>query len=509
MWRSAFATHGLALTAVALACRSALGAEVDPLLASQARERGVVESLIVLPDQAAPSLTPLDANADYKIHRRALVDALRSRATAQQADLRQWLDTRGIEYHAYWISNLVWARLSSADLSALAQRRDVAKVATNPQIPMHLPQQTAALQIPDAVEAIGWGVAKINAPLVWAAGFNGQGVVIAGEDTGYQWNHPALINHYRGWDGAQADHNYNWHDAIHTNGGANVCGVDSPAPCDDDGHGTHTAGTFVGGDGGSNQIGVAPGSKWIGCRNMDAGAGTPARYIECMQWLLAPTDLADANPNPDLAPDIVSNSWSCPPSEGCTVGNEIQGAVNAVVAGGIFFAAAAGNTNATHTNACGQINEAPAIYDASFVVGATGTADGLANFSLRGPVADSSLIRPDISAPGVSVCSSIPTNSYSCAYSGTSMATPHVAGAAALVLSINPALKGHPDQIAQILRATAARTGVTDPIAQTCGGTLASQWPNNMLGYGRVDAYAAAVMADTLFKDGFDGAAAN
>ena len=82
-------------------------------------------------------------------------------------------------------------------------------------------------------------------------------------------------------------------------------------------------------------------------------------------------------------------------------------------------------------------------------------------------------------------------------------------GAAALVLSINPALKGHPDQIAQILRATAARTGVTDPIAQTCGGTLASQWPNNMLGYGRVDAYAAAVMADTLFKDGFDGAAAN
>ena len=90
------------------------------------------------------------------------------------------------------------------------------------------------------------------------------------------------------------------------------------------GHGSHTIGTMVGDDGGSNQVGVAPGAKWIGCRNMNAGDGTPAQYNECAQFFLAPTDLSGANPNPDLAPDVISNSWGCPASEGCTAGNEVQ-----------------------------------------------------------------------------------------------------------------------------------------------------------------------------------------
>src|SRR5207244_7885026 len=83
-----------------------------------------------------------------------------------------------------------------------------------------------------------------------------------------------------------ADHDYNWHDSIH-DGVGNPCGNDSPEPCDDNGHGTHTIGTVVGDDGAGNQIGMAPGAKWIGCRNMDQGNGTPARYIECMEYFLA------------------------------------------------------------------------------------------------------------------------------------------------------------------------------------------------------------------------------
>ena len=66
---------------------------------------------------------------------------------------------------------------------------------------------------------------------------------------------------------------------------------ESPEPCDDNGHGTHTTGTTVGDDGAGNQIGVAPGAKWIGCRNMDQGNGTPATYTECFQFFIAPTDL--------------------------------------------------------------------------------------------------------------------------------------------------------------------------------------------------------------------------
>ena len=84
------------------------------------------------------------------------------------------------------------------------------------------------------------------------------------------------------------------------------------------------------------------------------------------------------------------------------------------------------------------------------------------------------------------------------------MATPHVAGAAALLMSVNPALKGHPDQVGQILRDTARRQGITDPSNTGCGGLTMATWPNYQAGYGRIDAWAAAIKADTLFKDGFD-----
>ena len=72
-----------------------------------------------------------------------------------------------------------------------------------------------------------------------------------------------------------------------------------------------------GDDGAGNQIGVAPGAKWIGCRNMDQGVGTPATYTECFQFFIAPTDLNGQNPNPTLRPHVMNNSWGCPPSEGC------------------------------------------------------------------------------------------------------------------------------------------------------------------------------------------------
>src|SRR6185295_14141036 len=135
---------------------------------------------------------------------------------------------------------------------------------------------------PAAIEAIEPGISYSKAPQVWALGFTGQGIVVGGADTGYQWDHPALKPHYRGWNGVTANHDYSWHDSIHSSAGP--CVGNSPQPCDDNSHGTHTMGTAIGSDGGSNQIGMAPGAKWIGCRNMDQGNGTPTTYAECFQF---------------------------------------------------------------------------------------------------------------------------------------------------------------------------------------------------------------------------------
>jgi len=490
---------------LALACLAAFGAasaaNVDPQLTASSRD---ADALIVFA-KSSHTVAPLAPDADYKMRRRALVDSLRAQADVSQRDVRSWLDAHGIAYRSYWVSNVIEARLSQSAIAELAGRNDVASIKSNRAFAMPLPQVEQGTA-PNTIEAIPYGVTKIQAPDVWAAGYNGQGIVIAGEDTGYQWDHPALQPHYRGWDGATADHNYNWHDSIHDSSG-NPCGNDSPEPCDDVGHGTHTAGTFAGDDGGTHQIGVAPGAKWVGCRNMDAGNGTPARYIECMQWMLAPTDSNDANPNPDLAPDVVSNSWGCPTSEGCTTGDELEAAVASVVAGGILFVASAANDGPD----CGTIVTPPATYDASFVVGATDSQDRMAGFSSRGPVDGSTLIRPDLSAPGVGVNSSLPPNAYG-NLSGTSMAAPHVSGTAALVMSVNPALRGHPDQVAEILRSSTVTDGITDPSNTGCGGLTMNDWPNYQAGYGRLNAYAAAVLAglqvpnDTVFADGFDGA---
>ncbi|HJU40350.1 MAG TPA: S8 family serine peptidase [Tahibacter sp.] len=485
---------------LALACLAALPAARAAHVDQRVLDADVADALIVF--EAAPASTPpLAPDADYKLHRRALVERLRAHADASQRDVRAWLDAHAIPYRSYWIANVIQARLPRAAVDALASRGDIARIEPNVRIAMRLPQPEPAARNPAAPEAISWGVAKIDAPAAWALGDTGQGVVIAGEDTGIQWDHPALQPHYRGWDGATAVHDYNWHDSIHDAAAGNACGSDSPFPCDDHVHGTHTAGTFIGDDGATHQTGVAPGAKWIGCRNMDGGVGTPARYIECMQWMLAPTDANGANPNPDLAPDVISNSWGCPVSEGCTVGDELEGTVENVVAGGIFFVASAANEGP----ACETIVKPPATYDASFVVGATNSADQIASYSSRGPVVASALIRPDIAAPGSSVISSEPPSTYG-SLSGTSMAAPHVSGTAALVMSMNPALKGHPAEVAAILRATTVTDGITDPSNTGCGGLTMADWPNYQAGYGRLDALAAVIAADTLFADGFDTA---
>ncbi|MGD1992194.1 MAG: S8 family serine peptidase, partial [Anaerolineae bacterium] len=262
--------------------------------------------------------------------------------------------------------------------------------------------------------------------------------------------------------------------------------VDSPEPCDDHGHGTHTMGTMVGDDGGDNQIGVAPGAEWIGCRNMDRGYGTPASYIECFEFFLAPYPIGGdplTDGRPDLAPDVVNNSWGCPPSEGCDP-DTLRATVEAVRAAGILVVTSAGNSGPI----CGSVDDPPAIYEAALSVGATYASDAITSFSSRGPVTvdGSNRRKPDISAPGSGIRSSVPGGGYA-SMSGTSMAAPHVSGVAALLWSFAPHLLGDVAGT-EILMERTARPRFT---TQGCGGDGPSDVPNHVYGWGVVDALAA------------------
>lgn len=462
--------------------------KVDPWVL-QTAAGGETEFLVYLTAQA--NLSAAKSLPTRLEKGRYVFQALTTIASRTQKGLLIELERLGLEYRPYWIANMVWVRGDLTDVQLLAQRYDVEHLYANPSVKLDTPEITASHQ--SAPQGIEWNISQVNAPLVWALGYTGQGVVIGGQDTGYQWDHPALINQYRGWDGVSADHDYNWHDAIHENNdhtkAGNPCGFNSPVPCDDNGHGTHTMGTMVGDDGGSNQIGMAPGARWIGCRNMEQGWGKPSTYAECYQWFVAPYPLG-GDPllgDPAKAPDVINNSWSCPPNEGCTDPNVLLTVVHNLVAAGIVTVHSAGNSG----SGCSTVQDPAAIYAESFTVGATDSGDTIASFSSRGPVIvdGSNRPKPDISAPGVNIRSSVPGGGYAGGWSGTSMAAPHVAGAVALLVSAYPALRGQVDEIESTIEASAL--GLTT--SQGCGGDSPYQTPNNVYGWGRVDALAAVM----------------
>src|SRR2546423_10821624 len=411
-------------------------------------------------------------------------DALWNKSQTTQRAILRWLREHGVDHRSFYIVNAILVKGTREIAEALARRPDVARIEGNPQIQNELPEPASAVETstkPKTPATIEPGIAYTHAPDVWALGFRGQGITVAGADTGERWTHNALKPHYRGWDGQNADHNFNWHDAIHDSV-SNPCGNDSPFPCDDQAHGSHTTGTMVGDDGMGNQIGMAPGAKWIGCRNMDAGNGTPARYIECMEWFLAPYPIGGGQGDPSKAPDITNNSWHCPASEGCSF-DTLQAAVEAQAAAGIMMVSAAQNSGP----GCSTVANPPGIYAATYTAGALVTgSDTIASFSSRGPVtADgSNRIKPDISAPGTGTrsCTNASDSSYA-NFSGTSMATPHISGAMALLWSAIPSLQNQID---------ASRTAMNNAahfISSTQCGTAGP--PNKVYCWGRGDIFSA------------------
>jgi serine protease AprX len=455
-----------------------------------------------------------DLSAAYDISdpiaRRAYVyQTLVQTAESTQSPVRARLDALGLAYRPYYLMNMIRVDGHHRLQGEFANLPGVAYVRRNPNVRPY-PSHTALGVLPAPTSnGVEWNIQQVEADKVWEMGYRGQGVVVAGQDTGYDWEHIALKGSYRGWNAVtqQADHDYNWHDAWDN----------SPAPHDDGDHGTHTMGIIVGDDGHGNQIGMAPGAEWIGCRNMRRGIGNPASYVECTEFFLAPYPLeGDPFHDGDVthSPDVVNNSWACPDVEGCEY-DSLKPAVEALHAASIMMVVSAGNEGP----ACETVTEPPAPYNTSFSVGATDRSRMITSFSSRGPVpaqgGGESLLKPDIVAPGMNVRSSVPGNNYGIA-SGTSMAGPHVTGLVALVWSARPDLRGNidvteeiirrsaaPDEVPTLCTASAQAPGSAGLFTQlfsylnseicACGGVTGV--PNNVYGWGRINALRAVKMA--------------
>jgi subtilisin family serine protease/PKD repeat protein len=404
-------------------------ATVDPNVWMVLEINGRAKVLVVLQDQAdvegARLLQTKEEKGQY-VYERLTETAARTQPAVQAA-----LDQMGVSYKSYWIRNMFQVEVTSpVQVNTLAGRPDVGAIEyVYPVYPDVVLTSSRPAPQPNTVE---WNIDRVDADLVWAMGITGTGAVVADLDTGVQWDHPALINSYRGnLGGGNYDHNYNWWEGV---GG-------SPVPYDTGSHGTHTMGTMVGDDGAGNQIGMAPGAKWIAC----PGIGSPlVGVFDCFQFFLAPTDLNGQNPRPDLAPDVINNSWSG--------GGSFRDAIHTLYLAGILFSKSAGNTG---QQGCSTITN-PGQWPEVMANAAYGPGDTIASFSSRGPVTvdRETVAKPDIANPGGSVRSSVPTNGYG-VMSGTSMASPHGAGGVALLISAFPELSGQIDTIQYILKYSA------------------------------------------------------
>lgn len=422
-------------------------------------------------------------------------------AQSSQTELLAKLDALQLPHQSFWLINAIKSEGTLADIQSLSTSKTVRFVAFD------APIKKATAEMPFEAEnyipnANAWGIDKIKAPDAWAAGATGQNVVVAGQDTGYRWEHEALKAKYRGWNGTTASHDYNWHDAIReefteNSPGANPCGLNVSAPCDDDGHGTHTMGTMVGSTP-AEGIGVAPDAKWIACRNMDSGNGRLTSYMECFQWFLAPTKIDGTGADVSKAPHVINNSWYCDVTEGCNTSNvaPMETLIQNLQAAGIVVVVSAGNKG----SACSTVADPPAYFASSYSIGNTDSTDKIASSSSRGPSTYTNGLKPNVSAPGSNIRSSYysSNNAYT-NLTGTSMAGPHVAGLVALIISANPEILQKPNPVQTIQTIINETADVpSSPTNQECGGIPATTFPNNVYGYGRINAHAAVLRAKSL-----------
>lgn len=440
------------LTVIMLSATQALAVTyVDPALGAFANSRSAQSTRVVVLLKY-PTNLPAPRRYDGPSVKRYLMQmyqaAAKDLAGAVQANPN---DLKVVDQ--FWINNSLAMDVTPNGLRVLAQNASVEKIYANRKIiytqPMAVGRGNGSRELADYTYGLkDIGIDKLNTE---RPDIQGQGIVIGLVDTGVDGKHPALQGKIPVfYDSAQNK---------------------ITEPIDKQSHGTHTAGTILGGNRDSIKIGVAPQARMIGAAALEGYD----KMLKSMQFMLDP----DSNPATSDSPRLISNSWN---AEGAPDIELFYRAITAWEAAGILPVFSAGNAG-PQPKTITKPHEHPSV----LAVGATGADFKIASFSSRGPAMfqGKAIQKPDFTAPGVKVHSSMPGGSYA-EMSGTSMACPHAAGIATLLYQVNP--KFTPQNIRDIMMKTLKYVDANgNPIQQPA-------W-NEAYGFGRLDAYAAVKAA--------------
>lgn len=378
---------------------------------------------------------------DKKASHQIVIENIRARATLSQCDFIETLESLKVEgkiesYRRFWIANAVSVTGAAEILATLEERPDIETVFDDIPVELIAPVATGDAELMSVGPETG--IRIIRAPEAWEMGLDGSGSLVCNFDTGVYGDHSALMSKYRGNNGG--DHGECWFDPY----------SNTTYPIDNHGHGTHTMGTMVGSSG-EDTVGVAPGAQWIAAAVVDRGGGIErsiSDILAAFQWAADP----DGDPaTSDDVPDVINNSWGIPLGYYPACDQTFWEAIDNLEAAGVVCLFAAGNEGPYQSTIRTPADRIATDFSCFSVGAINGTPDDfpIAGFSSRGPSGcDDLTIKPEVAAPGVGVRSTSRTGSYT-NMSGTSMATPHVAGAVAILRQFNPSAT--PAQIKQSL----------------------------------------------------------
>ncbi len=442
----------LLLGAGAMPAYAQLAAQISPELAAEMQTGAATYDICIL-FQNQVNLPALEQELTLRqasLEERAfqVITRLQAKAEATQPDFLQWLRAQeGVEVNSirpFWIVNAVFVKVNASSIGTIAAHPEVASLDLNH--PVFLEDYYREPTMPKGITVANGkeiGLVTIGAPALWAMGYSGYSRIAMSMDTGVDPEHPAFKARYRG---KYAGDSQSWFDPSGT----------STTPNDCDGHGTHTVGTMVGLDPVTRDtIGVAFNGLWIAAQGICGGGSTTDKTIASFQWALDPDN--DPGTINDM-PDAINNSWF---NGGLSA--ECQslyvGTLTALETAGIAVVFSAGNSGPGISTITPPKNINLDLVN-TFCVGAVAASVAsipIANFSSRGPsiCGDTAalLIKPEVSAPGVNVRSSLPNGTYG-NLSGTSMASPHVTGAIVLLKEAFPYLTGTQIKLALYFSAT-------------------------------------------------------